>query len=89
MAPIGILVQGLQRLGESSRVASLWGGQISRAELLQNGSRQFTARERVDEVVLHGSDPFGARVVGDGQLVQPFGFRLRQLAQEIVANRLD
>ena len=72
-----------------SRLASPWGGQISRAELLQNHALQFPARERVDEVMLHGSDTLGALVVGDAQLVQPFGFGLRQLAQEIVANRLD
>ena len=50
---------------------------------------QFPARERVDEVVLHGSNTLGALVVADAQLVQPFGFGLRQLAQEIVADRLD
>ena len=57
--------------------------------MLQNLSAEFPARERVDEVELHGPDALGAHVVDDAQLVQPFGFGLRQLTQQIVAERLD
>ena len=87
--PCGILVERLQGLGESRRLVSLWGRQISRAELLQNHTVQFPARERVDEVELHHPDALGAHVVHDAQLVQPIGFGLGQLTQQIVAERLD